>query len=186
MADDSTTGARLAAVAAAARRDRPTVDADSKELGLGIAGVEVKRLTIHADPRGIMTPVIDTRDSFWDEPIVYAYRFSILPGRIKGWGMHDLQTDRYFIVSGSVRVALFDGRQDSPSAGSIVQVNFTDRTPGLVKIPPGVWHADQNWGETEAQVVNFPTRPYDPDNPDKYRIDPHGGAIPFDWSIPDG
>ena len=182
-------GDRRQAVEAAARaavRDRPTVDAESKELGPGIEGVQVERLTTHADPRGLLNPVIDVRHSFWDEPIVYAYRFSILPGRIKGWGMHDLQTDRYFVVSGDVRVVLFDGRDNSPTAGSIVQVNFTDRTPGLVKIPPGVWHADQNWGETEAHVVNFPTRPYDPDSPDKHRIDPHCGAIPFDWSIRDG
>jgi len=189
VGDHPTSGAPLsvvAAAAAAAIRDSPTVDADSRELASAIEGVRIERLSIHADPRGILTPVIDVRDSFWDEPIVYAYRFSILPGRIKGWGMHHLQTDRYFIVSGDVRVVLFDGREDSSSAGSIVQVNFTDRTPGLVKIPPGVWHADQNWGETEAHVVNLPTRPYEPDNPDKYRIDPHSGTIPFDWSIPDG
>ncbi len=134
----------------------------------------------------MLTPVLDTRDPFWADPIVYAYRFSILPGRIKGWGMHELQTDRYFAVSGSVRIVLFDGRADSPSSGSFAQINFTDRTPGLVKIPPGVWHADQNWGETEAHVLNFPTRPYDPNHPDKLRIDPHSDAIPFDWSLPDG
>lgn len=176
----------LAAVAGAAVRDAPTVDRESRELGLGIDGAEVVRLTVHADPRGILTPVIDVREPIWEEPIVYAYRFSILPGRIKGWGMHLHQTDRYFVVSGSVRVALFDGRKDSPTGGSISVVDFTDRTPGLIKIPPGVWHADQNWGETEAHVINFPTRPYDPDDPDKYRIDPHSGAIPFDWTISDG
>jgi dTDP-4-dehydrorhamnose 3,5-epimerase len=186
---DAVSGRRISAVEAAAQaavRDEPTVDAASNELGLAIEGVQVQRLTIHADPRGLLTPVMDVRSSFWDEPIVYAYRFTILPARIKGWGMHDLQTDRYFVVSGSVRVVLFDGRDDSPTSGSFVQVYFTDRTPGLVKIPPGVWHADQNWGETEAHVINFPTRAYDADNPDKYRIDPHGDAIPFDWSIRDG
>ena len=170
----------------AARRDRPTVDAGSNELPSRIDGVVVRRLTTHADPRGALTPVIDTRDPFWDEPIVYSYRFSILPGRIKGWGMHELQTDRYFVVSGSVRVVLFDGREDSRTSGEIAEVNFTDRTPGLVKIPPGVWHADQNWGDVEAHVLNFPTRAYDPDRPDKFRIDPHSGAIPFEWSIKDG
>ncbi len=35
-------------------------------------------------------------------------------------------------------------------------------------------------------VMNYPTRPYDPDVPDKYRIDPHAGVIPFDWSVRDG
>jgi dTDP-4-dehydrorhamnose 3,5-epimerase len=174
------------AAAEAARRDAPTVDAASRELPTAIVGVEVRRLTTHADPRGVLTPVLDTRDAFWDEPIVYAYRVSVLPGRIKGWGMHEHQTDRYFVVSGDVRVVLFDGRETSDSAGALVVVDFTDRTPGLVKIPPGVWHADQNWGATEAQIVNFPTRPYDPEHPDKLRLDPHSGAIPFDWSLPDG
>lgn len=175
----------IAAVSDAAAQDAPTVDRASNELAPAIAGVEVRRLSIHADPRGVLTPVLDVRDPFWSDPVVYAYRFSILPGRIKGWGMHELQSDRYFVVSGSVRVVLFDGRDDSETAGSIVEVNFTDRTPGLVKIPPGVWHADQNWGDVEAHVVNFPTRPYEPDHPDKYRIDPHADTIPFDWSIAD-
>ncbi len=166
-------------------RDRPTVDAASNELGPAIEGVQVERLTMHADPRGLMTPVIDVRSSFWDEPVVYAYRFTILPARIKGWGMHDHQTDRYFVVSGSVRVVLFDGRDESPTSGSIVQVNFTDRTPGLVKIPPGVWHADQNVGDAPCRVVNFPTRAYDRDAPDKYRIDPASGEIPFDFTLRD-
>ena len=34
--------------------------------------------------------------------------------------------------------------------------------------------------------MNFPTEPYDRETPDKYRIDPHSGEIPFDWSLPDG
>jgi dTDP-4-dehydrorhamnose 3,5-epimerase len=176
----------VGAAIAAAVRDRPTVDTRFQELPSDIEGVEVKRLTTHADPRGALTPVLDSRDPFWSEPVVYSYRVSILPGRIKGWGMHELQTDRYFIVCGSVRVVLFDGREGSSTAGSLLEVDFTDRTPGLVKIPPGVWHADQNWGETEAHLVNFPTRPYDPENPDKYRIDPHSGVIPYDFSIRDG
>jgi hypothetical protein len=44
----------------------------------------------------------------------------------------------------------------------------------------------QNWGETDARVLNFPTRPYDPAKPDKLRIDPHSGVIPFDWELRDG
>ena len=134
----------------------------------------------------MLTPVVDVRDSFWVEPIVYGYRFTVLPGRIKGWGMHELQTDRYVFVSGEIRVILFDGRPDSDTTESIVQIHLTDRTPGLIKIPPGVWHASQNWGSSEAHVLNLPTRAYDPEHPDKRRIDPHSGAIPFDWSLPDG
>jgi dTDP-4-dehydrorhamnose 3,5-epimerase len=176
----------VASAAELATRDQPTVDASSRELGMGIEGVDLRRLTSHADPRGALTPVLDSRDPFWSEPIVYAYRITIRPGRIKGWGMHELQADRYFVSGGNVRVALFDGRSESTTTGRIAEVHFTDLTPGLLRIPPGVWHADQNWGETEAHVINFPTRAYDPDAPDKFRIDPHDGTIPFDWSIRDG
>ena len=100
--------------------------------------------------------------------------------------MHEHQADRYMISSGDIRVALFDGREDSPTAGAIVELYFGERNPGLLRIPTGVWHADQNWGETDARIVNFPTRAYNPEAPDKHRIDPHSGVIPFDWTLRDG
>jgi len=176
----------LAAVAQAAQRDSRTVDNGGKLLPPSISGVKVKRLTPHVDHRGGLTALLDVRDPFWDEQVVYAYEFTILPGRIKGWAMHEKQADRYFASSGNVRVVLFDGRPDSPSAGSVVELHFSELSPGLVSIPPGVWHADHNWGTTKARLINFPTRAYDPDDPDKFRIDPRSGVIPFDWELRDG
>ena len=120
------------------------------------------------------------------EPIVYAYLFSIRPGRIKGWGMHERQTDRYAVLAGDVRVVLYDDRPRSPTRGQFCQFYFTDAVRGLVRIPPGVWHADQNFGPREAMVMNFPTRPYNRAKPDKRRLDPHSNAIPFDWALHDG
>jgi dTDP-4-dehydrorhamnose 3,5-epimerase len=38
-------------------------------------------------------------------------------------------------------------------------------------------------GTTEAIVVNVPTEPYRAEDPDEYRIDPHGGEIPYDWGL---
>jgi len=169
-----------------AERDRQTVDASGRELGPQIEGVLLKRLVRLADHRGSLAVVIDLREPFWAEPVVYAYEFTILPGRIKGWGMHELQTDRYVVSSGNIRVVLYDGRVESETHGRIEQFFFTPSTGGLLMIPPGVWHADQNWGETEARIVNFPTRPYDHESPDKYRIDPHSAMIPFDWELRDG
>jgi hypothetical protein len=34
-------------------------------------------------------------------------------------------------------------------------------------------------------IVNFPTHAYDPERPDKYRIDVASGEIPFDWPLVD-
>ena len=170
---------------AEASRDEPTVDSHGRELDVHIEGVLLRRLSPLADHRGSLTPFLDVRDPFWAEPIVYGYEIMIRPGRIKGWGMHTHQTDRYVVSGGSLRVVLYDGRAGKSSYERFAEFFFTAATPGLVSIPPGVWHADQNWGDTDARIFNFPTRPYDADAPDKYRVDPHSGTIPFDWELRD-
>jgi dTDP-4-dehydrorhamnose 3,5-epimerase len=166
--------------------DQPTVDSEGRPLAPAIDGVRLHMLgPLQADHRGTLLEVIDIRDPFWEEPIVYAYRFTVRSGRIKGWGMHKLQSDRYFVASGRVRIVLWDGRTSSPSYQRFAEFHFTDETPGLLCIPPGVWHADQNTGERDAVIINFPTRAYDYDRPDKYRIDPLSDKIPFDWELKD-
>lgn len=173
------------AVAEPALEVRPQAPRDAGATGPRIEGVQVVALRTFADHRGALTPIM-SEGSFWSEPVVHAYRITIRPGRIKGWGMHRLQADRYFVCGGRVRVVLHDGRVDSPTFGAFEEHSFDETTPALVRIPPGVWHADQNTGEVDATIINFPTRRYDAENPDKHRIDPHSGEIPFDWTLRDG
>ena len=168
------------------RPDTPSFDKDGSLLPPAIEGVVVERLSANVDHRGSLTEVIDCSRPFWGEPIVYAYLFTIRPGRIKGWGMHKRQTDRYAVLAGDVRVVLFDDRPRSSTRGTVCQFYFTEAARGLIRIPPGVWHADQNFGSSEAMVMNFPTRPYNRAQPDKHRLDPHSNAIPFDWALRDG
>jgi dTDP-4-dehydrorhamnose 3,5-epimerase len=168
-----------------APRDNPTVDDDGELLDTRLDGVELVRVSPHVDDRGSLIEIYNPSLKFWREPIVYSYSVLIRPERIKGWGMHKLQTDRYFVARGCLRVVLYDGRTDSPSYQRFAEFYFTDASLGLLRIPPGVWHADQNWGDTDALIVNFPTEPYDRANPDKFRIDPHSGEIPFDWKLKD-
>ena len=73
--------------------------------------------------------------------------------------MHDLQTDRYFVVSGDVRVVLFDGRENSPTAGSIVQVNFTDRTPGSSRSRPASGTPTRTGGKRRRTSSTSPLAP---------------------------
>jgi len=167
-------------------KDTQTVDRHGRELFGEIEGVEVVRLHPIADARGSLTPFLSLAEEFWREPVVHAYSVNIRPGVIKGWGMHRRQTDRYFVPAVKIRVVLYDGRVDSPSFERFQEIWFSESSGGLVRIPVGVWHADQNWGETEAALLNFPTRAYDPADPDKYRIDPHAGEIAFDWTTRDG
>jgi dTDP-4-dehydrorhamnose 3,5-epimerase len=176
--------ARLVAPTGSA--DVPTVDAEGNALTTGIEGVVHSRAVSHIDDRGSLTEAVNFDDDFWDEPIVYSYLITINPGRIKGWGMHLKQADRYFVCHGNIRVVLYDGRVDSPTYQRFAVFDLSHAARGRLLIPPGVWHADQNWGDNEASLLNFPTRPFNREQPDKYRIDPESGEIPYDFRLRDG
>jgi len=166
-------------------RDVPTVSEEGQRRA-DLEGVVVSAGVVHADHRGTLMETINFDSPFWDEPVVYGYTFTVAPGRIKGWGMHRQQTDRYAALAGPLRIVLYDGRVDSSTFECFAEFSFSDQAPGFLRIPPGVWHADQNVGDVPCRVVNFPTRPYDRDDPDKYRIDPASGEIPFDFTLRDG
>jgi dTDP-4-dehydrorhamnose 3,5-epimerase len=165
-------------------RDAPTVVADGRRRP-AIEGVAAAPAVVQADHRGTLIETVNFDDPFWEEPVVYAYAFTVAPGRVKGWGMHRRQTDRYAALAGRLRVVLYDGRPSSPTFQRFAEFHFADEAPGFLRIPPGVWHADQNVGDVPCRVINFPTRPYDRDAPDKYRIDPASGEIPFDFTLRD-
>ena len=115
---------------------------------------------------------VNFEDPFLDEPVVHAY--SLTCGCawdwIKGWGMHRRQADRYVALAGRLRVVLYDGRPASTTFGQFAEFFFADEAPGFLPDPAGVWHAyGNNVGEVPCRVINFPTRPYDRDAPDKYR-----------------
>lgn len=169
-----------------AERDRPTTRRDGRPFDLGIHGVVLQRMQRLVDHRGSLIEMISPSNPFWDEPVVHCEYTTIGPGRIKGWAMHKESDDRYFVGSGRLRVVLYDGRVHSPTFERFAQFHFTDEAPGLLRIPAGVWHANQNWGDREATLLVFPTKPYDHENPDKYRVSPSDGPIEFDWTLPEG
>lgn len=166
-------------------RDVPTVTADGRRRSQ-LEGVVSAPGIVHADHRGTLMELVNFDDPFWEEPVVYAYSFTVAPHRIKGWGMHKRQTDRYAVLAGRLRVVLYDARPDSPTFQQFAEFSFANEAMGFLRIPAGVWHADQNVGEEPCRVINFPTRPFDRDDPDKYRIDPASDEIPFDFTLRDG
>jgi len=160
---------------------------DGTLLDTGIEGVVIERPPLHVDHRGSLFEAISHGHPFWREPIVHAEWVVSSPGMIKGWGMHLESNDRYVVGGGHLRVVLYDGRIDSPTHGRIAQFHFGSRSPGWLRIPCGVWHASQNYGDVEAIILNFPTEPHRFGAPDKYRLDPYDRSlIDFDWTLRGG
>jgi dTDP-4-dehydrorhamnose 3,5-epimerase len=170
-----------------APKDRPSLTPDGRRLDNGIVDVVLERPVRHVDHRGTLFEAISFGHPFWSEPIVHCEWVVTSAGMIKGWGMHLESNDRYVVGSGRLRVVLYDGRVDSPTYQRFAQFHFSDLSPGWLRIPCGVWHANQNYGDTDATFVNFPTEPYQYDDPDKYRLDPYDRSkIDFDWTIRGG
>ena len=153
-----------------AQRDAETVTSDGRSVAPLPDGVVLRPLTTHVDDRGSVCELYDPRWGAHPDPLVFAYAFTILPGRSKGWGIHREHDDRYAFVNGRLEVVLHDAREDSPTHGLTSTLRISEYHRALLTIPAGVWHAERNIGTTDVLVVNFPTIQYDHANPDKYRL----------------
>jgi dTDP-4-dehydrorhamnose 3,5-epimerase len=110
----------------------------------------------------------------------------VRPGIIKGWAMHKLHDDRYFLMFGELEVVLYDDRPESPTRRLVSRVVLTEYRRQLLCIPAGIWHADHNIGSRDVVLANFPTIPYEHENPDKYRLPLDTDVIPYRFDNPKG
>ncbi len=162
-----------------ARKDAQTVSSHGVPVVEPIDGVRLRRPRTQADHRGTLVELYDERWEFTEEPLVYAYLVTSAPGAVRGWVVHTSQDDRLFFGSGRIKIALYDARRDGPTFRRVNVFHLGAHDPALLRIPAGVWHAVKNVGSGEASFVNFPTRPYDHADPDKYRLPVDTDLIPY-------
>jgi dTDP-4-dehydrorhamnose 3,5-epimerase len=160
-------------------RDPQSVTAEGESVQELLAGVRVRRVVTHIDHRGSVCELYNPAWGFTEEPLVYVYQTTIRPGQIKGWVLHLEQDDRLCFMFGDVQVVLFDGRIESPTFESLNVLHFGESNRGLLRIPRGVYHAIHNVGRHDAVFVNMPTRAYQHEDPDKYRLPLDTDAIPY-------
>ncbi len=163
-------------------RDLQTVTADGSSTAPVIEGVRTKRVIVHGDHRGRVFEVVNHHE-YWTEPIVHTYVFTVRPGLVKGWGVHDVKSDRYLLIAGELLMLLWDGRDGSATQGVVQEVMLTGEGVRMLTIPPGVWHANINVGPDECVLMNHPTKAYDYENPDRRTLPWDSSAIPVNLSI---
>ena len=120
-----------------------------------------------------------------DQELVQVHVTTTLPGRTRAWGLHQRSTDRLFVVTGLVSIVVFDGRQDSPTAGCLNEFRVSERNPGLLVIGPNLYHGWKNLGSSEAFIINMPSAEYAHEAPDALDL-PYDGpdaarVVPFRW-----
>jgi dTDP-4-dehydrorhamnose 3,5-epimerase len=150
-----------------------------------IEGVAVRPASVIPDERGRLGEIMRADDP-WFEKFGQVYFTTTYPGVVKAWHYHKTQTDHIYVVRGMLKIALYDGRGDCATAGTVNELYLGEDCRGLLRVPPGVHHGWMCVSESEACVVNVPSEKYDRSHPDEYRTDPHDNDIPYDWMRKDG
>jgi len=148
-----------------------------------IKDMQVKKLKLIPDERGRLMEILRSDEEIFRN-FGQVYMTTAYPGIIKAWHYHKKQDDYFTCISGTMRLALYDARKDSPTYKEINDFTINLENPILVKIPRLVYHGFKCVGDKEAIVINTPTLPYNPDEPDEYRLNAIKNDIPYDWKNP--
>ncbi len=145
-----------------------------------IEGVQIHALKKIADERGKIMHML-RRDDPWFQNFGEIYFSVVYPGVIKGWHLHKRMTLNYAVISGMIKLVLYDDRGGAPTRGELQELFTGEDRYTLVVIPPGVWNGFKGVGVTPAVVANCATEPHDPE--EIVRMDPLQNPIPYDWSL---
>ena len=148
-----------------------------------IEGVSIRPLRQFADERGKVMHML-RRDDGWYERFGEIYFSVVYPGVVKGWHLHKKMTLNYAVVSGAVKLVLYDDRESSNSLGEVQEIFLGGENYSLVTIPPLIWNGFKGIGVAPATVANCSTEPHDPG--EIVRCDPFTKDIPYDWSLKHG
>jgi dTDP-4-dehydrorhamnose 3,5-epimerase len=150
-----------------------------------IDGVKIKKLKVIPDERGRLMEMMRADDDIFIK-FGQVYMTTVCPSVVKGWHYHKKQVDNIVCVKGMLKLVLYDSRDKSPTKGEVNEFFIGEHNPVLVQIPAYVFHGFKGISEKESVVINCPTEPYNFENPDEFRVDPHNNDIPYKWERKDG
>ena len=165
-----------------ATKDGQSITADWMPLQKLINDVKLREVKNVIKNRGGTLTEVFRNDWGLDQGTVDQVFQNVLnPGQITGWHAHLKTTDRIFINLGVMKVVLFDARKDSSSFGMINEFMMGDIRPGLLIVPPGIWHAVQNIDHKPSSILNLVDHAYQYTGPDHFRLPIDSPKIPYDF-----
>ena len=144
-----------------------------------IDGVQTNILIRLSDERGYFEELIRVSDPIFSEGFGQLSRSSMVTGVVKAWHVHKTQIDWWYIVKGTIKVALYDNRTASPTHKELNEYLLGDGGQDIIlKIPAGVAHG-LKVVSGPAELVYVTSGIYSKD--EEGRI-PHDDAlIGYDW-----
>ena len=148
-----------------------------------IRDVQIHPLRQIPDDRGKVMHMLRRGDPSFEQ-FGEIYFSVVYPGVVKGWHLHKRMTMNYAVVSGMIKLVVYDDREGSSTRGEFQEIFSGEDNYALITIPPGIWNGFKGIGVKPAIVANCATEPHDPD--EIVRLDPTTTKIPYDWALKHG
>ena len=145
-----------------------------------IEGVKIIPLKKIPDERGMILHMLRTTDPHF-EKFGEVYFSVAYPGVIKGWHLHTKQTQFYAVISGMIKLVMYDERKDSKTYGELMEIFTGEDNYQLIRIPVGVVNGYKTIGVKPAIVANCATEPHEQN--EMLRYEPLKSHIKYDWSL---
>jgi dTDP-4-dehydrorhamnose 3,5-epimerase len=157
---------------------------ESVKIAEGDVAVAYAHAVAEQEPRFVPTPLF-TDDRGWsimnqlqgvmtgEGQINYSVTY---PGVIKAWHRHQHQSDFWLVLMGHLKAGIH--RDD----GRTWRIIIGEKRPGILIIPPMLWHGAATVGPESAGLLYYVTRAYSPQQPDEERR-PYDDVAGFSWVV---
>ena len=142
-----------------------------------IEGVLVKPCKKVVNDKGFLQEVLRADEGTLPE-LGQTYFTQTRCGIVKAWYRHHRQIDTQFVVSGQMRLGLYDDRETSPTKGHTNELVIDASEPSLVRIPPGVWHGFKA-EHVDLLLLHINSAAFDFKETDEDRLPPDTDLIPY-------
>jgi len=157
------------------------VDSTITNRSTEIEGVTITELRQVSDERGAVLHMLRC-DAPEFTRFGECYFSEILPGFIKAWKRHRVQTQNIAVPVGRIRLVVFDDRESSSTKGKLQILELGRPDAYLrIKIPPGLWYGFACVSSTPALLVNCADSPHTPDESELSSVD--DPSIPYAWNL---
>lgn len=143
-----------------------------------IDGVVLTGLRQLADHRGKVTIMLRA-----DSPLFAGfgelYFSTVNQHAVKAWKCHTRMVMNVAVLAGSMRFALYDDRETSPTKGQVQEIILSEDNPQLLTVPALVWNGFQGIGEGLNLLANCADILHDPaEGLRREATDPY---FPYHW-----
>jgi dTDP-4-dehydrorhamnose 3,5-epimerase len=127
-----------------------------------VEGVIISELRQFSDARGSVLHMLQRDDPEFTK-FGECYFSEVLPGAVKAWKRHRVQSQHFAVPVGRIRLAIYDDREQSRTRGQVqtIELGRPDAYFRL-RIPPGLWYGFACISDIPALLANCTDLPHDP------------------------